>query len=106
MKLQIENNSFTLNVEKAVELGVLIPDRIFITDIKAGDKFKWPETGEISTIISISGYNEWIDIGTIQTMYVIAGIGGNQSAVYTQPLRTKSEMIKYLNDNNYVKLDK
>ena len=103
MKLQIENKSFTLNVGRAVELGVLTPDKVLITDIKASDKVKYPPSGDISTIISISQFNEWLP-NTNEVMYVTAGLGGNQSAVYTQPLRNKAEMLKYLNDAGYVKI--
>jgi hypothetical protein len=106
MKLQIENKPFTLNLNRAVELGVLTPDRVPITDIKAGDKFKYPSTGEISTIISISGYNEWLpkpnDMN--KDFYIIAGVDGNQSAAYTQLIRNKEEMLKYLNDSSYIRI--
>jgi hypothetical protein len=106
MKLQIENKPFTLNINRAVELGVLTPDRVPITDIKAGDKFKHPSTGKISTIISVSGYNSWLPKTNImdEDFYICAGINGNQSAAYIQPLRNKVEMLRWLYDNSYVKI--
>lgn len=83
MKLQIENKTFTLNINRAVELGVLTPDRVPITDIKAGDKFKYPSTGEISTIISISEYNKWLPkTNGIVEYYTTAGINGNRLFIY------------------------
>jgi hypothetical protein len=106
MKLQIENKPFTLNINRAVELGVLTPDRVPITDIKAGDKFKHPSTGKISTIISVSGYNSWLPKTNImdEDFYICAGINGNQSAAYIQPLRNKVEMLRWLYDNSYIRI--
>ena len=101
MKLQIKNKSFTLNIEKAVELGVLTPDKVLITNIKAGDKVKHRD-GFVSTIISISRYNVWLPKN--EETYILAGIEGNQSAIYTMELSNKQEMIDYLNKGGYVKI--
>jgi hypothetical protein len=103
MKLNIENKNYTLNVKKAVELGVLTPDRVLITDIKAGDVFRWGGVKEDMTLIE-----------TCDGKFTWGGCFGNPYKLYRSDKdmsdsncilwRTHVEMLNYINASDFVKV--
>lgn len=99
MKLNIENTSYTLNVERAVALGVLTADRVLITSISAGDKVQYRTSSEIETVIQISYHNDKYD-----SWYILGGCKNNPFHAYSMPPRTLEEFIRYLNNNSYSKV--
>jgi hypothetical protein len=95
IKINIEGQDYNVNLEKAIELGVISKDSS-IKDFNVGDLFV-TKYG-IKMIIVDHGYF----FGLEKAKYNIIGLG-NSFKVYSdfRSGATKDEMIEYLNNENY-----
>ncbi len=100
MKITIENKEFELDVDKALENGVLKSSRVPIVKITPGDVFKTPD-GAFAPIILVKPiWSSTFD--GIDKTYSFVGLDGRLEAYSNhQKLMTKEECIAELNRDKY-----
>lgn len=102
-KIEIEGKTYFLNVpvSNLVSAGTISLDTT-IKDIKVGDRFKLNNTD--TYVVLICSYQELS--GFYQGTWLFGGLWNNDFQIYSNPPLKKDEMIKYLNDKGYVKIEK
>ena len=89
MKITFENKNYELDVTHAIGCGAMKLARTLITDINAGDIFDVPNRSRV-----MIGRNYWDDSAP---NYFLMGINGVRP--FNCDLKTKQEMIDYLNEH-------
>lgn len=95
IKISIEGQDYNVNLQKAIELGVISKDST-IKDFRVGDAYKF-DNGNVIVIVE-NGYNP-IYIKNSPSMYNICGLerGLEVYSTFGRNGVTKEEMLEYLN---------
>lgn len=97
MQVTIENKEYSLNVNRAQELGVLKLVRKVVTDVNAGDVFK-TKTASPIVVVKVSYYDD---------VYCFVGLNGALTPYSDDRYRktyTLNEAIKFLNEREMYKI--
>ena len=96
IKISIEGQDYNVNLEKAIELGVISKDST-IKDFRVGNAYKF-DNGNVIVIVD-NGYNPTYPIKS-PLMYNICGLERGLEVYSTLGRNgvTKEEMLEYLNE--------